>query len=242
MRLLLKQLYRATIAITVEQETGKVIEFVNRGRAHQEWGCKILEVGCGYGRYLHRLQGLGFDVTGVDANPELVRANLEAGLRCLTVDEWRNTTDAYDVILMSHVIEHFAPHDLVPFMDGYLDRLKVGGALVIATPFLTPFFYDDFDHVRPYNPLGFLMVFGEEKAQVQYYARNKLCLDNIWIRRGFWRFAYHRGRFVPSFSRRILQLVELASAMVFRFSAGMIGQADGWVGLFRKVKSVTAVK
>ena len=56
-------------------------------------------------------------------------------------------------------------------MDGYLDRLKVGGHLVIATPLMSNNFYDDFDHVRPYQSLGILMVFGGGAAQVQYYAR-----------------------------------------------------------------------
>lgn len=239
---LLKRAYRSTVTLTVDHETRKVAEFVKRGCAGFGQRCKVLEVGCGHGRYLRILRERGFDVTGVDANPELVRANREAGLGCLTVDEWRGAKDVYDVILMSHVIEHFAPSELVPFMDGYLDRLKVGGALVIATPLFTRFFYDDFDHVRPYNPFGFFMVFGEGSAQVQYYARNKLRVEDIWIRRGYWRFAYRRGRFVPSPTRRVLQLLEFVSAIVFRLSAGLIGQADGWVGLFRKVDSSPAPK
>jgi predicted SAM-dependent methyltransferase len=65
---------------------------------------------------------------------------------------------------MSHVIEHFSPKDLIPFLDDYLDRLKVGGRLVIAIPLLTPYFYDDFDHVKPYHPMGILMVFCADRA------------------------------------------------------------------------------
>ncbi len=233
--LLAKRLYRS--AVTFDHELRTIVEFIVRGCAGPAKQCQVLDVGCGYGRYLRMLSRSGFDVTGVDANPELVRANREAGLRCVTVDEWGGTREVYDIILMSHVIEHFAPSALVPFMDGYLDRLKVGGALVIATPILTRFFYDDFDHVRPYNPLGFLMVFGEGQAQVQYYARNKLRLEDIWIRRGYWRFSHRRAKYVHSPTTRLLQLLEFCSAIVFRVSAGLIGQADGWVGLFRKVET-----
>jgi hypothetical protein len=173
-------------------------------------------------------------MTGVDANPELVQANRKAGLHCLTVEEFSRTNETYDVMLMSHVIEHFAPKDLVPFLDGYLDRLKVGGRLIIATPLLTRLFYDDFDHVRPYHPMGLLMVFGDKRAQVQYYAKNSLRLEDVWIRRGHWRFAHRRARYINSSATRLLQVAEFASALAFRLSGGLIGQADGWVGMFQK--------
>ena len=228
----IKRLYRA--AVTLDHEVRKVVEFtrcVCAGRVHE---CKVVEVGCGYGRYLRRLNDLGFDVVGVDVNPDVVHANREAGLRCLTTEEFRQSNELYDVLLLSHVIEHFTPGDLVTFMDGCLDRVKVGGHVVVATPLFTRFFYDDFDHVKPYNPVGFMMVFGENRAQVQYYARNKLRLEDIWIRRGHWRFAHRRSRYLRSPVWRLWQLLEFCSAMTFRLSAGVIGQADGWVGLFQK--------
>jgi SAM-dependent methyltransferase len=229
----LRRLYSRTV--TLDYEARKVLEFTSCVCAGRVQECKVLEVGCGRGRYLRMLSGIGFDVTGVDANPELVRANRDAGLHCLTTDEFARSAENYDVVLMSHIIEHFTPQALVPFMDRYLDRLKPGGWLVIATPLWTRFFYDDFDHVKPYNPIGFLMVFGEDRAQVQYYARNKLRLEDIWIRRGHWRFAHRRSRYLRSTVWRLLQLLEFGSAIAFRLSAGVIGQANGWVGLFQKV-------
>jgi SAM-dependent methyltransferase len=229
----LKRLYRATL--NLDHEARKVAEFLAREDAPSLGQCKVLEVGCGYGRHLRALNRLGFEMTGVDVNPEIVRANREAGLRCFVAEEFSQTNDSYDALLMSHVIEHFAPKDLIPFLDGYLDRLKVGGRLIIATPLLTRFFYDDFDHVKPYHPLGFLMVFGDGQAQVQYYSRNKLRLEDVWIRRGHWRFVHRRGRYMNSAATRLIQAVEFGSALAFRISGGLIGQADGWVGMFRKV-------
>ena len=55
---------------------------------------------------------------------------------------------------MSHVIEHFAPSDLLVFMDGYIDLLRPGGHLIIATPLMSPYFYDDFDHIKPLSTSG----------------------------------------------------------------------------------------
>jgi SAM-dependent methyltransferase len=228
-----KRLYRSTI--TFDDETRKITEFVRHACRRPAEKCRVLDVGCGYGKKLHALQDNGVDVTGVEVNPEIVRANREAGLHCFTAEEFSHRTENYDVMLMSHVIEHFSPKDLIPFLDGYLDRLKFGGNLIIATPLLTPYFYDDFDHVKPYHPMGILMVFGADRAQVQYYARNKLALEDIWIRRSPLRPPHSRGRYMQSIQARPRQILEFLSAVLYRVSGGLIGESDGWVGLFRKV-------
>lgn len=235
---LARSLYRAVVSL--DQEARKVTEFVANACSGHPKECRVLDVGCGNGRYLRKLGESGFDITGLDANPELVQANRKAGLHCLTIEEFVQTQDTYDVVLMSHVIEHFSPKDLIPFLDGYLDRLKVGGRVIIATPLLTCLFFDDFDHVKPYHPRGLLMVFGDGQAQVQYYSRNKLRLEDVWIRRGPRRFAHRRARYVRSPATRLLQLLELGGALAFRLSAGIIGQADGWVGMFRKVATASS--
>lgn len=198
-------------------------------------GREVLDVGCGYGRNMKVLAARGFDVSGVDANEEIVAINQKAGLHCLTIDEFNRSDRKFDLLLMSHVIEHFPPTELVAFMDSYLDRLRPGGHLLIATPLSSSNFYDDFDHVRPYQPIGLLMVFGGENAQVQYYARNRLELCDIWFRRSPLRGSHFRARYIRSPATRLLQAFELGGALAFRASFGLIGRTDGWVGLFRKM-------
>ena len=200
-----------------------------------EIASKILDVGCGFGRNMHMMMKLGLDVTGVDVNPEIVKANRLAGLKCYSTDEFKTSDEDYGLILMSHVIEHFSPAELINFMDDYLDRLRPGGYLLIATPLASSNFYDDFDHIRPYQPMGLLMVFGSDNAQVQFYARNKLELRDIWFRRGHFRLNSFRARYIFSPTTRILQIMEFCGALAFRVSGGLIGRTDGWVGLFRKV-------
>ena len=218
-----------------DDEIRKVVTLVEASWERQPKECRILDIGCGNGRYLQALSQSGFDVTGVDTNPELVRTSRKAGFHCLTAEEFSRTQDDYDIILMSHVIEHFTPQELLPFMDGYLDRLKVGGSLIIATPLMTRYFYDDFDHVKPYHPRGILMVFGADNAQVQYYSRNNLILEDIWIRRSPMSLPHTRGRYVRSIEVRPLQALRLVSAVLFRLSGGFIGESSGWVGRFKKV-------
>jgi SAM-dependent methyltransferase len=222
-------------AVTFDNEMRMILRFAGAACAGQAQSCRVLDVGCGYGRNLRPLQAAGFKVMGVDANAEVVKANMAAGLPCLTSEQFDASRDVYDVILMSHVIEHFAPLDLVPFMDSYLDRLRPGGRLIIATPLFTHYFYDDFDHIKPYYPIGIMMVFGGDRAQIRYYARNQLALDDVWIRRSPLVVAHTRGRYMTGWPARPRQVVEFASAFAFRLSFGGIGQATGWVGLFRKV-------
>jgi SAM-dependent methyltransferase len=227
-------LRRAFLGLTgYDFEKEKIVAFVQRAARN---GRRILDVGCGRGRLMRPLAQSGLDVMGVDANPELVRRNRADGLRCQTVEEHDGGSDRYDVILMSHVIEHFAPEGLVAFLDRYLDRLAPGGALVVATPLLSPYFHEDLDHVRPYPPGSLAMAFAPGVPQTRHRPRNRLELRDVWFRRGHWRPAYGRARFVRSWHTAPLVAVEAASALLFRASAGFLGRTDGWVGMFEKVE------
>jgi SAM-dependent methyltransferase len=197
-------------------------------------GRKVVEVGCGFGRKLKYLRDAGFEVVGVEVNPDIVKANRDAGLSCLTVEEFASTDDRCDVLLMLHVIEHFMPAELLTFMDSYLDRLKPGGYLIIATPLASPSFHDDFDHVKPYHPAGISMVFGREGGQVQYYARNRLELIDLWYRRGVRVLKHFPGLLLPEHSR-LPVVINVLSALLFRVTFGLFGRKDGWVGLYRKI-------
>jgi SAM-dependent methyltransferase len=227
---MLKRFYLYVMTDDREMET--VASFAAKVDQHG----RVIDIGCGYGRYLSLLKTRGFDVTGVDINPELVAACRKSGFACFSPAEFAVRDEAYDAMLMTHVIEHFSPSDLLPFIDGYLDRLRVGGHLVIATPLMSNNFYDDFDHVRPYQPLGLLMVFGRGAAQVQYYARNCLELRDIRFRRGPWRLNYSPLRFATDRRRYLMQAIDLACVLLFHVSFGLLGRTDGWVGLFRKIE------
>ena len=156
-------------------------------------------------------------------------------LNCVGLEEFEAEEKVYDIVLMSHIIEHFEPIQLKDFIDYYLDRLKDGGHLIIATPLLTKYFYEDFDHVKPYSPSGVLMVFGPEAAQVQYRSRNKLVLEDLWYRRSYFRIFFAKGRYLKSGMSRVIQVLHLLSVTVYRISFRLIGKKDGWMGVFRKI-------
>jgi SAM-dependent methyltransferase len=218
--------------ISADTESPRVLAMVEEALAGARG--PVVDVGCGYGRYLRLLAARGIDATGVEVNAEIVAKNNAAGLRCVTPEQFESSGTKARVLLMAHVIEHFAPRDLLPFLDRWLDRLEPGGSLVIATPLLSPHFYDDFDHVRPYQPDGLVMVFGGAQAQVQYWSRHRLELADIAFRRSPWRATLSGALYRGGLRAYPWYVLNALSALGFRLSCGLIGRKTGWVGRFRK--------
>ena len=97
-------------------------------------GARLLEIGCGSGDQLAFLQGLGWQVEGLDV--DLVAAGV-ASARGLKVhvgslEEQCFPARQFDAIVSSHVIEHV--HDPVGLLRECSRILSPGGRLVIITP------------------------------------------------------------------------------------------------------------
>ena len=97
---------------------------------------KILDIGCGLGQKIDLLKKEGFlNITGVEKNPSIVKKDIERGLDVYTVEQFNEkySSEKYDLIFMSHIIEHFHYNDLIIFMEKYLMHLKNGGYLLIMS-------------------------------------------------------------------------------------------------------------
>ena len=81
---------------------------------HKNKEAAILELGCGYGRYLRVIQKLGYsDISGIDISEEQVAyAQEKLQLKNVThgdaLEFIRNTEKQYDTILMLDVMEHLS--------------------------------------------------------------------------------------------------------------------------------------
>jgi len=200
----------------------------------------ILEIGSGYCQKTEFLKSIGFtNITGVEKNETLVDLARTKNLNVHTVEDFEESCagNKYDVLFLSHIIEHFQYHDLKEFLEHYLDYLNVNGYLLIATPVLNDNFYDDFDHVKPYTHLSILSVFGGQQSQVQFYSRHQLQLIDLRYIRIAYRLKFYRALALRTMWYRIPRIVNQLLHLIYRLTFRSIGQPIAWVGLFEKTSS-----
>jgi 2-polyprenyl-3-methyl-5-hydroxy-6-metoxy-1,4-benzoquinol methylase len=94
----------------------------------------LLDIGCGNGQPMQRMVDAGWNAIGIDADAQAVGAARSAGLdaRQGALKTHRFPDQHFDVILMSHVIEHLP--DPLDELTECRRILKPSGSIVIATP------------------------------------------------------------------------------------------------------------
>jgi 2-polyprenyl-3-methyl-5-hydroxy-6-metoxy-1,4-benzoquinol methylase len=96
---------------------------------------RTLDVGCGIGR---NLGSLSADSVGIDHNADAVAEARARGFNALSTDEWAASElrqpNAFDGILLAHVIEHMDEPDAVRLMEDYLPYLRPGGKVFFVCP------------------------------------------------------------------------------------------------------------
>ncbi len=97
----------------------------------------VLDVGCGRGELLERLNAAGIEASGVDADAGMAERAREAGVD-VAVGEGIAHLEALapgslGAITAIHVIEHLPADDLVRFFRVARERLRPGGLLVCET-------------------------------------------------------------------------------------------------------------
>jgi SAM-dependent methyltransferase len=97
-------------------------------------GNRFLDVGCGNGQLIYHLARLGWQVRGVDLNPDTVATACESGLDVIAGDlescHW--PAGSFDAIYMGDLIEHVP--DPLRTLQLATRLLNTGGLLMIRTP------------------------------------------------------------------------------------------------------------
>lgn len=96
---------------------------------------RVLDVGSGNGEMLKDLRRFGWEAHGVDFDEKAVksaRQNYGLDVRLGTLEEQGYPENAFDAVIVSHVIEHV--HDPVALLDECRRILRPGGVLVVITP------------------------------------------------------------------------------------------------------------
>jgi 2-polyprenyl-3-methyl-5-hydroxy-6-metoxy-1,4-benzoquinol methylase len=97
-------------------------------------GGRLLDIGCGNGALLARLQNLGWQVEGIDVDAAAVaQARLKGvSVRCGILEDQHYPENHFDVINLNHVIEHL--HDPLSILRECHRILNPRGVLSIVTP------------------------------------------------------------------------------------------------------------
>lgn len=97
---------------------------------------RLLDVGCGNGLFLAHMQNFGWQVSGIEPDPDAVRSARERyGLQDIYIGSLENVEikkNSFDAVTMNHVIEHLP--DPVQTLKQCWYVLRPGGQLVLTTP------------------------------------------------------------------------------------------------------------
>jgi SAM-dependent methyltransferase len=128
-----KRWLAAAVATVRRPESfGFALPYRGRGR--------LLDFGCGGGKFLRRMAALGWDVTGIDFSAAAVAAVRATGLRAVrgTLPHPDLAPESFDVVTMRHALEHVPDPRAV--LAAARDLLAPGGLLLVQVPH-----YDGFD-------------------------------------------------------------------------------------------------
>jgi hypothetical protein len=184
-------------------------------------GQAALDIGCGWARFHETVCERGLRYIGVDVNPMIVRTNRENGLDVRMPEELRATGVRVDCLIASHVIEHLPWMEAASFLEHYSQYLRVGGVLIILTPLMCREFYDDFDHVKPYNPEAVRTMLCKERAQAQPTGISAKYEEvGLWMKRDPLWHSHGKGT--------LSKVMSVAMTAGFVATAGVIGRANGY--------------
>ena len=129
-------------------------------------GRRLLDLGCGNGKFLTLARSGGWDVLGVDPDPEAVVVARSRGLdvRLGGVEVLNSMADAFDMITLSHMLEHV--HDPHSVLRSCYRLLKRDALIWIETPNLEALGHVRFGaHWRGLEPPRHLVLFTHSSLQ-----------------------------------------------------------------------------
>ena len=110
---------------------------------------KVLDLGSGKGELREKMLDKE-RYFGVDINPEFTSEPKQIKQADITkVLPYENET--FSLVWCSHLLEHLLPVDQAKLMKEIYRVLVPGGKLIVFTPAYNPFFFDEWQHIRPHT-------------------------------------------------------------------------------------------
>ncbi len=130
-------------------------------------GARLLDVGFGNGAFIEMALAAGWDCAGVDMDPVVVSNAKAKGLnvRMGGIDAYAGNSELFDVITISHVIEHL--YDPVGALRLAHKLLKPGGRLWLDTPNIESLGHARYGgNWRGLEPPRHLVIFGPQSIRL----------------------------------------------------------------------------
>lgn len=110
---------------------------------------RLLDFGCGAGKFLRRMHALGWDVCGLDFSDAAVARVRASGLKAFqgTLPHPELPAGSFDVVAMRHSLEHVP--DPLPVLRAARDLLAPGGRLLVQVPNYASWEVDYFGDASP---------------------------------------------------------------------------------------------
>lgn len=108
---------------------------------HIETGEKVLEIGCGSGKFLEEVKKKAGEVTGLDFNIIIAEQAREKGLNIVgesIIFHATRNAEKYDVVCAFQVLEHI--YDVREILTAMVKVLKPSGKLIVSVPNNEPYF------------------------------------------------------------------------------------------------------
>ncbi|AIZ33481.1 class I SAM-dependent methyltransferase [Pseudomonas parafulva] len=216
-------------------ETQRVKRLLGEWSANRRQSLSVLDYGLGRGKYLRLFREWGLQPVGVDINPDYINQAIEEGFEAYHESELAPLQQSFDVIFLSHLVEHLDPTQLLTLLKRLIDLLAPGGRLVLISPVLGERFFHDFSHVRPYYPQSIRHAFGQSNAPLSFGASERIVLSDIYFfrdpyRTRLWRSFYVEKSVLHPFTRWINRGLDLA----WRASNGHVGVTSSWLGVYQQ--------
>jgi 2-polyprenyl-3-methyl-5-hydroxy-6-metoxy-1,4-benzoquinol methylase len=132
---------------------------------YRSTGARLLDVGCGNGDYLRMARKAGWRVAGTEPDPQARNLACSDGMDVReSFRDWDASSESFDYITASHVIEHV--HDPDEFLKDIAKLLAPDGCLFLQTPNVDAVSHRQFGpYWRGLEPPRHLLLFNKESLR-----------------------------------------------------------------------------
>lgn len=215
-------------------ELKKTIEIISKKKETAIEKLSILDYGCGEGRILKEINKTEYNLTGVEINQDYITALTNDGFTIYTPEKIFNGYLLFDIIIISHVIEHMDPNELYKIIPEICNLLKENGVIIIISPILGERFYYDFTHIKPYYPQSIRHIFGQKKSLMSKESLSLIELTDVYFfkdpyKTRKWRSYYFGSRPLRYFTFSI----NFVFSLLWFITKGLIGAHASWLGVYK---------